>query len=231
MLLTCPEILVSVGSAAEADQLLTSLLSSSHPRESAGSLPLEGEAPAEPNLEGEAPAEPNLKGEAHGEPNSGGALTLLERAIHEAIRALLPIALHRSPLALRDSPVEISVWLTTDAEIAALNARYRGVHQPTDVLSFPLTTGEEASRFCPGEATMMGEVVVSVETAARQAEPNGHDLLTEILMLCLHGTLHLLGYDDQTDAQRAQMNRMAVQTLRQLGYMVKEEWYSRHYER
>ncbi|MEN3002049.1 MAG: rRNA maturation RNase YbeY [Armatimonadota bacterium] len=123
-------------------------------------------------------------------------------------------------------PSEISVWLTTDAEIATLNARYRGVDQPTDVLSFPLA--EEGWQL---PHRLLGEVVISVETAARQAELNGHDLATEILMLCLHGALHLFGYDDQTEAQRAQMNQIAAQTLRNLGYPAKEEWWSQYDER
>lgn len=203
MLQTFPEIVVSVGIATDADPLLTALLSTTHKQESA-------------------------------------IQQLQERDIPEAIRALLT-QLGRDassrgslPFAIRPdirySP-QISVWLTTDDEIAALNARYRGVDQPTDVLSFPLADDEG----CDGwnaqlTEVLLGEVVVSVETAARQAVLNGHDLTTEILMLCLHGALHLLGYDDQTDEQRAEMNQIAVQTLRSLGYPAKEEWCSRHYE-
>jgi len=126
--------------------------------------------------------------------------------------------------------LEISVWLATDEEVAALNAQYRGTNQPTDVLSFPMLD-EQFPHALPGHPILLGEVVISVETAARQAAPNGHDPITEILMLCLHGTLHLLGYDDQTAAQQTEMNQIAVQTLRLLGYPAKEEWYSRHYEK
>jgi probable rRNA maturation factor len=117
------------------------------------------------------------------------------------------------------------VWLTTNDEIASLNARYRGLYAPTDVLSFPAGTIP-----APIPELPLGDVVVSVEQAAQQAKLNGHDFVTELLMLCLHGTLHLLGYDDQTDAQRAHMNQIAVRTLRALGYPAKEEWSSRHYE-
>jgi probable rRNA maturation factor len=70
--------------------------------------------------------------------------------------------------------------------------------------------------------------VISVETARRQAPLNGHDLLTELLMLTLHGTLHLMGYDDSTDAARAAMNGRAVSVLRTLGYPAREEWHSRY---
>jgi probable rRNA maturation factor len=70
--------------------------------------------------------------------------------------------------------------------------------------------------------------VISVETARRQAPLNGHDLLTELLMLALHGTLHLMGYDDSTDAARAAMNGRAVSVLRTLGYPARAEWHSRY---
>jgi probable rRNA maturation factor len=72
--------------------------------------------------------------------------------------------------------------------------------------------------------------VISVETARRQAPLNGHNLLTELLMLALHGTLHLMGYDDSTDTERAAMNRRAASVLRTLGYPAREEWHS-HYEK
>ena len=74
----------------------------------------------------------------------------------------------------------------------------------------------------------LGDLVISVETARRQAPLNGHDLLTELLMLALHGTLHLMGYDDSTDAARAAMNGRAVSVLRTLGYPARAEWHSRY---
>jgi probable rRNA maturation factor len=205
MLRTCPEIVVSVGSSPEVHRTLEHLLS-----------------------------------------RSSLSLSELEtQTIPEAIRALLKTVVGRSPVPIHGvdghSPrtLEIDVWLTTDAEIAQLNAQYRGIDQPTDVLSFSMLDADASPQRGEGagelpllaEELLLGEVVVSVESAARQAEPNGHDLITELLMLCLHGTLHLLGYDDETDWQRAQMNRIAAHTLRQLGYAAKEEWYSRHDER
>jgi probable rRNA maturation factor len=146
---------------------------------------------------------------------------------------------------------EVSLYLTTDAEIRALNRLYRGVDAPTDVLSFgyadvALTpTGVGAHGRAPlhvpprphagegetggeGDLPPLGDLVISVETARRQAPLNGHDLLTELLMLTLHGTLHLMGYDDSTDAARAAMNRRAASTLRTLGYLAREDWQSRY---
>ncbi|MCS7301372.1 MAG: rRNA maturation RNase YbeY, partial [Fimbriimonadales bacterium] len=73
-----------------------------------------------------------------------------------------------------------------------------------------------------------GDIAISFETAQRQAALNQHDLLTELLMLALHGTLHLMGYDDSTETERAVMNARAASTLRRLGYAAHEEWYSRY---
>ena len=166
-----------------------------------------------------------------------------------------------------DEPIphayEVALYLTTDAEIRALNRDYRGVDAPTDVLSFgygkpddatpslrfPLQAGGTAPDVFPsrsggnlkegGETDSadtlpdlppLGDIVISVETARRQAPLNGHNLLTELLMLALHGTLHLMGYDDSTDTERAAMNRRAASVLRTLGYPAREEWHS-HYEK
>jgi len=154
---------------------------------------------------------------------------------------------------------EVSLYLTTDAEIRALNRLYRGVDAPTDVLSFgyeahddalttpslrfPLHAGGTAPDGFPSRSggnlkeggqtdiadfPPLGDLVISVETARRQAPLNGHDLITELLMLALHGTLHLMGYDDSTDAQRAAMNGRAASTLRTLGYPAREDWHSRY---
>lgn len=80
------------------------------------------------------------------------------------------------------------------------------------------------------ENAPLGDIIISLETAARQATLNHHDLLTEVLMLALHGTLHLMGYDDATEAERAAMNARATSTLKSLGYAACEEWYSRYEE-
>ncbi len=88
--------------------------------------------------------------------------------------------------------VEVSVLLTDDATVRALNRVYRGIDRPTDVLAFP----QDGS----GAARVLGDVVVSVERAARQARQVGHSLEREVALLVAHGTLHLLGYDDQTPA-------------------------------
>jgi probable rRNA maturation factor len=85
----------------------------------------------------------------------------------------------------------VSVLLTTDREIRRLNRTFRGKNKATDVLSFP---AGKASR---GEVA--GDLAISVETARRQAEEQGHSLALEVKVLMLHGLLHLAEYDHETD--------------------------------
>ena len=86
------------------------------------------------------------------------------------------------------------VCLVSDRKMRELNRRYRGHDRPTDVLSFP--SGEEPA---PEGEQHLGDVVISVPTAARQASAAGSSLEREIKTLALHGYLHLLGYDHETD--------------------------------
>ena len=84
--------------------------------------------------------------------------------------------------------------LTDDAEIHALNKKYRGVDRPTDVLSFPQQ--EEGTPQPAGR--LLGDVAISLETAARQAILRKHSLHRETFILLAHGIIHLLGYDHET---------------------------------
>ncbi len=86
----------------------------------------------------------------------------------------------------------LAVALVTDAEMADLNQRFRNRSQPTDVLSFP---GGEGL----GDSPHLGDIAISVETAKRQAQHEGHSLAVEIQYLVLHGILHCLGYDHEAD--------------------------------
>ncbi|HKA53396.1 MAG TPA: rRNA maturation RNase YbeY [Candidatus Binatia bacterium] len=95
---------------------------------------------------------------------------------------------------------ELSLALVTDPEIHALNHRYRGKDKPTDVLSFPLADALQPS--------LLGDVVISIETAARQARRRGHSLREELQTLLIHGILHLLGYDHEVSrSEAARMRR------------------------
>jgi probable rRNA maturation factor len=88
---------------------------------------------------------------------------------------------------------EVHVLLTGDRTIRELNRRFRDRDSATDVLSFP--DGE----CLPTGRVLLGEIVVSVDAARRQARSLGHDEVREIQELVLHGTLHLLGYDHERD--------------------------------
>jgi probable rRNA maturation factor len=83
----------------------------------------------------------------------------------------------------------------TDPEIHSLNRQYRGKDKPTDVLSFPLADALQSF--------LLGDVVISIETAARQAQQRGHSLREELQILLIHGILHLLGYDHEVSRREA----------------------------
>jgi probable rRNA maturation factor len=98
--------------------------------------------------------------------------------------------------ALSLERAELSVVLCDDAVIRTLNRRHRGLDRPTDVLAFAMAEGE--ALVSPGPR-LLGDVVISHATAARQARAANKDTLAEITMLLAHGLLHLLGFDHQTD--------------------------------
>ncbi|MBE9032520.1 rRNA maturation RNase YbeY [filamentous cyanobacterium LEGE 11480] len=100
---------------------------------------------------------------------------------------------------------ELALRLTDDHEIQALNQQFRAKDQPTDVLSFAALEGESFSLEGDDAPLYLGDIVVSVETAQRQASEQGHDLTTELAWLASHGLLHLLGWDHPDDVQLAAM--------------------------
>lgn len=91
---------------------------------------------------------------------------------------------------------EVSVTVVTDASIHELNLESRGVDRPTDVLSFPVFDED----FGVGYA-VLGDIVISHETAVRQADEYGHSIEREIAFLTVHSMLHLLGYDHETSPE------------------------------
>lgn len=101
---------------------------------------------------------------------------------------------------------ELDIAFTDDAAMQALNAEHRGKNKPTDVLSFPVWEGDYVFPLPPGETNvMLGDIIISIDTAIRQAQELKHDLCDEIAFLAAHGSLHLLGYDHGTDTQRRVM--------------------------
>jgi probable rRNA maturation factor len=105
----------------------------------------------------------------------------------------------------------VTIAFVSDRSMRVLNRRWRGKRGTTDVLSFPAGQGDFAF---VGEATL-GDVVISVEQATRQAKANRSSLDAEISQLILHGLLHLSGYDHETD--NGEMNRLELRLRRRLG--------------
>lgn len=102
---------------------------------------------------------------------------------------------------------ELSLRLTDDGEMQQFNAQYRELNQPTDVLSFPAleTSLIMAAEHLSEQPCYLGDIIISVETARRQAQKAGHNLTTELAWLASHGLLHLLGWDHPDDRSLTQM--------------------------
>lgn len=139
-------------------------------------------------------------------------LTLsLYRTVRRAIRAAL----------LEEGfpyPVRVSVTFCDNEYIHALNREHRGVDRPTDVLSFPLyEDGDFSSPECARECAL-GDIVLSLERAREQAEEIGNSFLREVAFLCIHSTLHLLGYDHERspeeDARQCERQTAIINTLK-----------------
>lgn len=125
--------------------------------------------------------------------------------------------------------VELVIVLCDDKHIHALNRDYRGRDSATDVLSFPQEedpeSGDEQESFSPSPADpqqerLLGDIVVSVQTASRQAEEGGWSLAEETVRLVLHGLLHLLGHDHVNGG--AQEQRMKAEEARLAQYLARE---------
>ena len=104
-------------------------------------------------------------------------------------------------------PPDVGVALVDDAYIRVLNREYRGGDYATDVLSFRLDDGDGASAGgdTPADAPVLGDIVISIQRARDQARQFKQPLRREVALLAIHGVLHLLGYDDETEAAAAVM--------------------------
>lgn len=129
--------------------------------------------------------------------------------VHLSIKGVKPAATFRIELMVRarrmlkalgvEAP-ELSVLLCGDPFIQGLNRSYRGKDKPTDVLAFPMDTGVQA-----GASLLLGDVVISLPTARRQAYARGHALMEEVTFLLAHGLLHLLGMDHRDPREEKAM--------------------------
>ena len=119
------------------------------------------------------------------------------RPFRSALRAPWLRRIARQVLAAEGvGACELGVVISDEATVRELNSRYRGLDEPTDVLSFGLgEPGEGPFALPPGETAPLGEVIVSYPTAVRQAAEQGHSVEAEVAHLLVHGILHLLGYD------------------------------------
>ncbi len=132
-------------------------------------------------------------------------------------------ALSRTPhaeLATGAASIEISVRLTSDAEVRTLNAQYRHKDKPTNVLSFPMVQPDlldTVGRNSDDGEVLLGDIVLACETCAREADGKGVSVEDHATHLIVHGTLHLLGYDHLADGEAEAMEAIEIDTLRSLG--------------
>lgn len=131
---------------------------------------------------------------------------LLHRATEAAERMLAALDL---------AEPELSVLLTDDETIRELNSAHRGYDEPTDVLAFPMDFADDTGEVqtAPEAQRLLGDVVISLPTAARQAAVAGHPLEAEVLFLLAHGILHLVGHDHADPTEKAQMDRETTRLL------------------
>jgi probable rRNA maturation factor len=115
---------------------------------------------------------------------------LVKKKVKGVEGKLLSKIAHRALEVLGLSKVELSIALVSDAQIRRLNKLYRNKDKPTDVLSFPI--GEKVEDWL-----ILGDIVISVDTAKRQAQELGYSLEEELKRLLVHGLVHLLGYDHE----------------------------------
>jgi probable rRNA maturation factor len=130
-------------------------------------------------------------------PGSERHSALVRRAAGESLRVL------------DEAASELSIALVDDEAMQELNATYRGKDRPTDVLAFAQREGDDL-----GDSDLLGDVVISVPTAERQAAERGHSLEHELRELLVHGILHLLGYDhERSPAEERRMFRRQAEVL------------------
>lgn len=115
---------------------------------------------------------------------------------------------------------EVDVTIVDDEEIHAINKEYRHMDKPTDVISFALDDeledSDEPELIGGPEEHLLGDIIISAETAQRQGEEFGHGLEREILYLGVHGLLHLLGYDHMEPEDKKLMRAKEEEALREL---------------
>jgi probable rRNA maturation factor len=136
----------------------------------------------------------------------------------------------QGPLLTTPARIEVSVRLTTDDEVRALNRQYRGKDKPTNVLSFPMIQPDlidTVSQNSDDGEVLLGDIVLAHGVCSVEAEEKGVTVAEHATHLLVHGTLHLLGYDHQGDEEADAMEDIERQALASLGisdpYTVRED--------
>jgi probable rRNA maturation factor len=147
-------------------------------------------------------------------PTDGDWSSLADSAAQAALRET-----PHGDLLTNPSCVEISVKLSDDAEVQTLNAAYRGKDKPTNVLSFPMVQLDllDAVNIGDDGETLLGDIILAHETCAREAVERGISLEAHATHLIVHGTLHLVGYDHESDAEAEAMEAIEIRALASLG--------------
>jgi probable rRNA maturation factor len=145
--------------------------------------------------------------------SSSGWPALVRRAAEAAIgESAFP------QLAMSDRPIEISVRLTGNDQVRALNAQWRGKDKPTNVLSFPMLEEDDLLQAnMDGPELLLGDIVLARGVSLNEAAAKGVSFEQHAAHLVVHGTLHLLGYDHHDDADAADMEAREVRALDKLG--------------
>lgn len=146
-----------------------------------------------------------------------------QKRVRVSVRSLEDF-LQQAMAMLRLSSEAATVCLVSEPRIAQWNGAYRGKKKPTDVLSFPTRDAKKSKRAHDGTSTFptnsngyMGDIALAPEVARRNARAAGHTLEKEMRILTLHGLLHLMGYDHETDD--GEMKRLEGRLRRKLGIL------------
>ncbi len=138
--------------------------------------------------------------------------TKVVHSIVTALRSAVNVTLRHEKVR---PPTAVTVLLTDDEQLRHLNKEFRGIDEPTDVLSF---AAEELMEGTPDEeAPYLGDIAIAVPIAEKQAKEGGHSLKAELQLLAVHGTLHLLGYDHEEPEDKKKMWWVQSSILAQLG--------------
>ncbi|MBK7896186.1 MAG: rRNA maturation RNase YbeY [Candidatus Promineifilaceae bacterium] len=133
------------------------------------------------------------------------------QSVAAALRTAVTVTLRHEKIK---PPAEVTLLLTDDDQLKSLNKTYRGIDAPTDVLSFE--SGDSMPGM-EGDEAYLGDIIISLPTAERQAKEGGHSLKAELQLLTVHGTLHLLGFDHEEPDEKDRMWWTQASILAQLG--------------